>query len=417
VTAKQADVFPILIKDLDTEMDKRGVSGIVVLGETTLANPDLAYAVGGNLARGGLYFKRKGHKPLLLVSNLDVGTARKLRTVRRIETYTHWGFERLVKKHRLRDEAMAHLITTVLNREGISGKVGLFGRSDLASGIHLVSKLRTLGVKIVGGQSPTILESARETKEAREIDQIRDVGRRTADIVAQVIRELSRMRSVRGHFQIGKRPATVGLVKSIISGKIASEGLIAPEGTIFAIGPSGADPHNSGVSTNRIREGQLIVFDIFPQAESGYWFDLTRTYMIGRAGPKAKHLFETVRDAQAASLDVINAGMAGEAAMNVACDVVERAGYTTVRDVYEGRSKNVSSGFNHSLGHGVGLTIGERPYLGLLSKDPLRAGGIVTVEPGVYLPKYGGVRIEDTVMITQKGYEQLVQVDKELEIA
>jgi Xaa-Pro aminopeptidase len=84
--------------------------------------------------------------------------------------------------------------------------------------------------------------------------------------------------------------------------------------------------------------------------------------------------------------------------------------------VYEGRSKNVSSGFNHSLGHGVGLTIGERPNLSLMSKDPLKAGGVVTVEPGVYLPKYGGVRIEDTVQITRNGYEQLANVDKELEI-
>jgi Xaa-Pro aminopeptidase len=87
-----------------------------------------------------------------------------------------------------------------------------------------------------------------------------------------------------------------------------------------------------------------------------------------------------------------------------------------VREVYEGKAKSISSGFNHSLGHGVGLTIGERPNLGLLSKDPLKVGGVVTVEPGVYLPKYGGVRIEDTVKITQKGYENLARVEKELEI-
>lgn len=409
-------MLSLLIKDLDEEMGKRGVSGIVVLGETTLANPDLTYTVGGNLARGGIYFKRRGNNPLLLVSNLDVGTARKLGVVRRIQTYTDWDFERLVKKYRRRDEAMARVISIVLRHEGVSGKVGLFGRSDLASGIQLANRLKTLGVRIVGGQSPTILESARETKEKREIDEIRNVGRKTAEVVSEVVRVLSRMKRIRWHFQIGKRRATVGLVKSIISTKLANKGLIAPEGTIFAIGPSAADPHNSGVNTNEIREGRLIVFDIFPQAESGYWFDLTRTYVVGRAGRKARHLFETVYDAQATSLDVLKAGVTGEAAMIAACDVIERAGYRTVREVYEGKSKNVSSGFNHSLGHGVGLTIGERPNLGLLSKDPLRAGGVASVEPGVYLPKYGGVRIEDTVKITQKGYELLAQVDKELEI-
>lgn len=409
-------MLSFLIKDLDGEMAKRGVNGIVVLGETTLANPDLIYTVGGNLARGGIYFKRRGNKPLLLVSNLDVGTARKLGVVRRIETYTHWGFEKLVKDYRGRDEAMARLISIVLRHEGVSGRVGLFGRSDLASGIQLANRLRTLGVRIVGGQSPTILESARETKERREIDKIRDVGRKTGEVVCEVVSVLSRMKRVRGHFQIGKRRATIGLVKSIISTRIANKGLIAPEGTIFAIGSSGADPHNSGVNTDEIKEGRLIVFDIFPQAENGYWFDLTRTYVVGRASPKARHLFETVYEAQATSLDMLRAGVTGEEAMFAACDVVERAGYRTVREVYEGRSKNVSSGFNHGLGHGVGLTIGERPNLSFLSKDPLRAGGVVTVEPGVYIPKYGGVRIEDTVKITQSGHEQLAQVDKELEI-
>ena len=403
-----------LIKDLDAEMAKRGVSGIVVLGATTLANPDLIYAVGGNLARGGIYFKRKGNNPLLLVSNVDVGTARKLGVVRRIETYTQWGFEELWTRS---DEAMAHLISAVLRHEGVSGKVGLFGRSDLASGIYLANRLGALGVRIVGGQPPTILEAARETKDKREIDEIRNVGRKTAEIVSEIVNNLSKMKRIRGHFQIGKRRATIGLVKSMISTKIANKGLIAPEGTIFAIGPSSADPHNSGVNTDEIKEGRLIVFDIFPQAESGYWFDLTRTYVVGRAGPKAKHVFETVYEAQATSLDVLEAGLTGEEAMLAACDVIERAGYRTVRAVYEGKSKNVSSGFNHSLGHGVGLTIGERPNLSLLSKDPLRAGGVVTVEPGVYLPKYGGVRIEDTVQITRNGYEQLANVGKELEIA
>jgi Xaa-Pro aminopeptidase len=405
-----------MIKNLDAEMRKRSVNGIVVLGDTTLANPDLIYALGGNLARGGIYFKREGKSPLLLVSNLDIGTAKKLGRVQRIETYTQWGFEKLAKKYRGRDEAMPRLISLVLRREGISGMVALFGRSDLASGIYLANRLRTLGVKIVGGQSPTILEAARETKEKKEIDEIRNVGRKTAKVVTEVVDVLRNMKKVRGRFQIGKKRATIGLVKSIIATKIANQGLIAPEGTIFAIGPSGADPHNSGVNTDEIKAGRLIVFDIFPQAETGYWFDLTRTYVVGRADAKAKHLFETVYEAQSTSLDILKAGITGEEAMVVACDVIERAGYRTVREVYEGKAKSISSGFNHSLGHGVGLTIGERPSLGLLSKDPLKAGGVVTVEPGVYLRKYGGVRIEDTVKITQKGYENLARVEKELEI-
>jgi Xaa-Pro aminopeptidase len=405
-----------MIQDLDAEMRKRDVSAIVVFGDTTLANPDLMYTVGGNLARGGIYFKREGNKPLLLVSNIDLGSARNLGRVHRIQTYTDWGFEGIVKKYRRRDEAMPHLISTVLRREGASGKVGLFGRSDIASGMYLADRLKALGVKVVGSQTPTILEAARETKDKKEMAEIRSVGRKTAEVVGEVVDVLRNMKRVRGHFQIKKKRATIGLVKSIIATKIAKKGLSAPEGTIFAIGPSSADPHNSGVHSNEMREGRLIVFDIFPQADTGYWFDLTRTYVVGRADVKAKRLYETVHEAQATSLDFVKAGLKGEEAMMAACDVIERAGYRTVREVYEGKGGALFSGFNHSLGHGVGLTIGERPGLGLFSKDPLKAKGVVTVEPGVYLPKYGGVRIEDTVKIAQKGYDNFVQVEKELEI-
>jgi len=406
-----------MIGDLDAEMRERKVQGIVVLGDTTLANPDLTYVVGGSLARGGVYFKRVGREPLLVVSNLDIGTARKLGRVRRIQTFTRWGLEKLTAKYRRRDEAFTRLLAMILRKERIRGKVALFGRNDLAYGIHLADKLRKLRVNAVGEQSPTILEAARETKDKSEVQEIRDVGRKTAIVVNAVLDLLRNVKRKRGHLQIGKRRATIGLVKSMISSKLANEGLVAPEGTIFAIGPSGADPHNMGVDTDEIKEGRLIVFDIFPQAETGYWFDLTRTFVVGRADAKATRLFETVYEAQTASLDFLREGVTGEGAMARACDVIERAGYRTVRAVYQGKAKSISSGFNHSLGHGVGLTIGERPYLAFLSKDPLRTSQVVTVEPGVYLPNYGGVRIEDTVAITSRGIENLVNVEKELELA
>lgn len=406
-----------VINDLDAEMRKRNLDGIVVLGDTTLANPDLTYVVGGNLARGGIYFKRSGKDPLLVVSGLDVGTARRLGRVRRIQTYTQWGVEKIMKMYRRRDEAEARLIAAILKHEGFSRKVGIFGRNDLAAGIHLVGRLRDFHVKVVGGKSPTVVEAARETKNKWEVDEIRRIGRKTAAVVDHVTNTLRNAKKKRGRLQIGKRRATIGLVKSIISSKLANEGLSAPEGTIFAIGPSGADPHNMGTDTDEIKEGRLIVFDIFPQAQSGYWYDLTRTFVVGRADAKAKKLFETVSAAQHASLDVLRAGVTGEDAMVVACDIVERGGYRSVRQLYEGKIKSLNSGFNHSLGHGVGLTIGERPYLALLSEDPLKTGHVVTVEPGVYLPGYGGVRIEDTILITPKGFENLAKVHTELELA
>ena len=406
-----------MIKDLDGEMRRRDIDGIVVFGETTLADPDLTYVAGGTLPRGGAYFKRVGRAPLLVVSNLDYRSAVKSGKTKRVETYSQWGYERLIRKYGKRDLAFPHLIATILRREGVRGSVVLFGRNDLASGVSLTDGLRRLGVKVVGQRSPTILEAARERKDEHELEEIRRVGEKTANVVKETLELLRNAKERRGQLLVKGKLATIGLMKSIISSKLAERGLNAPEGTIFAIGASAADPHNPGNPRERIRKGRLIVFDIFPKAESGYWFDLTRTFVVGRADAKARRLFGTVEEAQGACLDYLKAGVQCESVMELACDVIDRAGFRTVRELFKGRVRSISSGFIHSLGHGVGLTIGERPYLTFMNTDPLAEGHVVTVEPGVYLPRYGGVRIEDTVRIRSKGIENLSHIDRELELS
>jgi Xaa-Pro aminopeptidase len=402
-------------QDLDKEMGKRNLSGMIVYGDTTLANPDLRYVVGGNLVRGGYYLRRHMQEPLLVTSSLDVGTARKLNRVHRISTYTELGLEKLARKHGQAD-AYPRLLTAILRNEGVHGRTGVYGRNDLSSGVRLADRLRKLGIKVVGESSPTLLESVRETKSSDEIRELRQVARRTAKVVDSVLSRLRNMKRKRNRFFLEGRPATVGAVKKLIASGLAANDLIAPEGTIFAIGACSADPHSPGNPGDSLKPGKPIVFDIFPQGESGYWFDLTRSFVLGRADVKVKHMFETVFEAQRESLDFLRDGVSGEAAMLTACRVIEKRRYRTVREVFDGRAKAVTSGFTHGLGHGVGLTIGERPYLTFQSKDPLRAGEVVTVEPGIYLPRYGGIRIEDTVVITSRGVTYLADIEKELEL-
>jgi len=406
-----------MLIDIDKEMQARGVDGIIVLGDTTLANPDLTYVVGGSLARGGIYFKRIGNDPLLLTSNLDVATARKYQIVKQTKTFTDFGYEKLTAKHG-RDNAYPRLIKMILDQLGIRGKVALFGRSDLAGGIYLADQLRKIGVRIVGEKSPTILESARETKTTNEMLLIRDIGRKTGRIVDHTIDTLRNLQNRSGHLYSGKQRATVGLVKEWIAIALAKEGLIAPEGTIFAPGAASADPHNAGNPRQELKPGKPIVFDIFPQSERGYWFDLTRTFVLGRADAKTIKLFETVKEAQVAALESMKESASCKQVMMNACKVIELNGYRTLRELYRGETTNVTSGFIHSLGHGVGLTIGERPYLSLLSTERLTNNQVVTVEPGIYLPGFGGVRIEDTVAITRNGVDIMGTVHQdELEVS
>ena len=404
-----------MLNDIDAEMQRRHIGGLVVLGDTTLSNPDLTYVVGGSLARGGIYFKRVGHSPLLLTSSLDIQNARKLGRVKKIQTYTNHAFEKLTIQYG-RTEAYPRLINHVIRELGMEGKIVLAGRNDLASGIHLFSTLRSFGRDITGEASPTIIEYARQTKSSDEITKIRTVGAKTASVVNSVLDILKETKRKHGRLWIGKEHATVGSIKKVIATRLAVENLTAPEGTIFAIGGSSADPHNSGIPSAQIKEGRLIVFDIFPQSESGYWFDLTRSFTIGKADRKARHMFETVNEAQEAAMDLLRDGLPGDEAMSRACDIIERNGFRTIRDIYEGKTRETASGFIHSLGHGVGLTIGERPYLTFQAKDRLRKGQVVTVEPGIYLPRLGGVRIEDTVAITERGYRNLSNAPKMFEL-
>ncbi len=239
-----------MIEIIDSEMRSKGIDGIVVFGETTLADPDLTYVVGGVLPRGGTYFKKRGRSPLLVVSNLDYGSAKRAGKVKRIQTLTQCGYEKLLK--RFENSAFPHLISQILRAEGVRGKVVLFGRNDSAKSLQLAERLKRLGVNVTGQQSPTTLEAARDTKDPKEIQEIQKVGGKTAKVVDEVLHALRNAKEKRGHLQIGTKHATVGLLKFMIASKLAREKLIAPEGTIFAIGPSGADPHNAGVDRQKL---------------------------------------------------------------------------------------------------------------------------------------------------------------------
>ena len=126
-------------------------------------------------------------------------------------------------------------------------------------------------------------------------------------------------------------------------------------------------------------------------------------------------MYESVLEAQTLALDQVKEKVPCNEVMLNVCTLFERRGYPTVKQLVSGGKAARSRGFIHSLGHGVGLTIGERPYLSLFAKDQLRKGAVVTVEPGLYDPRHGGVRLED-IMVVGSPSENLTSLPRELEI-
>jgi len=179
-----------------------------------------------------------------------------------------------------------------------------------------------------------------------------------------------------------------------------------PTNTIVAGGDQACDPHERGFGP--LQSNSLIILDIFPRdAKTGYWGDMTRTVVRGRASEQQRKLWEAVKAGQALALKRIKAGVDGMSIHKAITELFDRRGFPT--EVRNGRRV----GFFHGTGHGLGLEIHEYPRL---QKVTLKAGQCLTVEPGLYYPGIGGARIEDVVIVEKDGCRILSKFPKQLEI-
>ena len=169
--------------------------------------------------------------------------------------------------------------------------------------------------------------------------------------------------------------------------------------TIVCFGPNAADQHHIPSETRTLKAGECILIDM-GCVWQGYCSDMTRTVVIGKANDKQKEIYNVVLEAQLAGLAAVKAGKTGKEVDKAARDIITKAGYGDC--------------FGHSLGHSVGLFIHEKPGLAPSDETVLQAGMIETVEPGIYVPGFGGVRIEDMVLVTETGCRNLTGSPKEL---
>lgn len=231
-----------------------------------------------------------------------------------------------------------------------------------------------------------LVESLRERKDAGEIAKIRTA----ADIATRALKKTL------GEVRVGmSEVAIAGILEHALRNE-GSEGF--PFETIAASGPRSALPHARATS-NVVKAGDFLLLD-FGAYYSGYCSDITRTVVVGKASAEQREAYEVVRSAQALAASGLAAGMPGKDADTLARSYIERSGW--------------GEEFGHSLGHGIGLEVHEAPRLSKTAEAPLQAGAVVTVEPGVYRPGWGGVRIEDDVLVGESGPEVLTHFPREL---
>ena len=234
-----------------------------------------------------------------------------------------------------------------------------------------------------------VLEQQRKIKDAWEVAQMQAAAKIGDQALAMLIPKI----------KLGVSEREIALELDYQMQKLGSEGLSFV--TILGFGARSALPHCIP-SERRLREGDLLVLD-FGAVVNGYRSDMTRSFVAGRADSKQAAMYDTVLTAQYAAMSVLKNGLPAQAANTAALTILKASPFAQ----YAGLG----------LGHGVGLQLHEQPFINAVCTDTLRSQYVVTIEPGIYIPGYGGVRIEDDVLITDDAFVRLTQAPKNFELA
>ncbi|MDI6777674.1 MAG: M24 family metallopeptidase [Patescibacteria group bacterium] len=364
---------------------------------------DMHYAVKTPITSSFFYLEI-GNRKLALLDKRDFGLLRFiLRPNLRIkEIALEPLFEKAGKlKHKTSDRnKLAYLIFK---------KYGLMGRKvqvPIHFPLDMADFLRARGAKLVP-TFPFFPERARKTKE--EISCIEENLTHTKLAFRTIENILRRSKIKKNRIYYQNKIITSEFLKQEVEKALVEKGMFDMLGMIISSGEQTAIPHHIG--TGPIRPHQPIVCDIFPRhRQSGYFSDMTRTYVKGNPSEKIMRMYKAVLKAQLAAMKKIPVSPAGGRAGVRAKEIYEAAASVIIKSGFDVGE----IGLTHGLGHGVGLDIHEKPSLKPLSEDILEAGNIITVEPGLYYPGIGGVRIEDMILVTKTGFKNLTNYPKKL---
>ncbi len=348
----------------------------------------------------------QGDELVILTSSLEQGRAEKQSRATTIHNVDEFGYAELLSGGVARADAEVTVIERFLARRGV-GRVMVAPYFPLGT----ADRLRSAGVELVVA---TGLEARRRTKRPDEIAAIEAVQRATEAAWATGVDAIVRSTEGRdGVLVLDGEVFTAERLRAIVEGDLLARGALA-ESTICAPGAQAADPHLIGSGPLHAREP--IVMDIYPQDKATrYYADMTRTVSKGEPPDAIQRMYEVVLRAQDAGIAALRPGITGRAVHELVEDIIFAAGYDTLRAGQKHDPADpVTRGFIHGTGHGVGLEIHEAPSIGRAGNDPLAAGDVVTVEPGIYDPAIGGVRLEDLLVITADGSHNLTRAPRRL---
>jgi Xaa-Pro aminopeptidase len=388
--------------DLNRLMAERNLDGFLVMGNGH--GWVMRYLTGGAYMEGAVLMQR-ADGPLTLIHGAmerDTAAATGLATICRDDRFDRYE---LMKKHNGNQlEANADFIAQALEAVGLRGRIGLYGMDEIGAALALVRRVSELveDIELVGEYGETLFNTARETKDNAELEELKRAGVLTCKVMGEV-QAFIQGHGVRNEIVMRKdgNPLTIGDVKTFIRERLFVYEMDQDHGNIFAQGRDAGVPHNHGELSMPLQLGKSIVFDFYPTVPSGYYHDITRTWSLGYATDEVQQTWDTVKTAFDNIMADFKVGRATRDFQVMTCDLFESKGHKTMRS-----HPGTQEGYVHSLGHGIGLEIHESPNMSHLesNKAVLKPGYVITVEPGLYYPERGyGVRIEDSVAFTETG--------------
>jgi len=398
-------------RDIERLMAERDLGALIVTGKI-LGNPPMKYLVGDAGLTTAIIVKIRGGKTILVHGVMEREEARS--TGFELMDFEVFGFTEIIRQGKSPMEAQKELLKRIIGRLGIRGKVGLYGRLEVSRYFALMQELsgELDGVEWRWEREEDLFSAARLTKDKDEIGAIRSVGERTSIVIDEVVQLLRSAKRSKGILidPESKKPLKVRDVKRQIALSLAKQGLLEEEETIFSIGYDTAVPHNRGKVDDTIGVGQPIIFDIFPaDPRSGYYYDVTRSMVVGDPPEEFLRLYEDVRCACETAAGLLAEGKSASGVNDAVIEYFQKKGHPTLQT-----KGNFTEGYCHGLGHGIGLDVHEQPALSLapMPHDRFEKGMVFTVEPGLYYPGRSiGVRIEDVYFINEDGVgEKVVEI-------
>ena len=380
--------------DLDNLMAARGLDAVIVSGDEVYSAP-LDYLTNGADITTGFVVKKRGAEPVLVANSMEIEEAAKSG----LTVYAEYDLDYaalLEESGGSRQQATVGLWANALAEVGVeSGRLGFYGAGDLNVFLEQARMFAEAhpAYEVVGETGLTLFDEAFTTKDAGEIARIRSVAERTSAVIRETWDFIAGHRDGDGTVVDGDGALlTIGDVKRFVR-RALLERELEDTGMIFAQGRDAGFPHSRGEADTPLRTGQSIIFDLFPrELGGGYHHDMTRTWCIGHAPDAVQAAYDDVMEAFDRSIEAFGVGKPTCMPQEAAQDSLEAKGHPTMRS-----HPGTTTGYMHSLGHGVGLNIHEKPSMSHLVRDQTFArGNVITIEPGLYYPEAGfGVRVED----------------------